>query len=106
MAGTTRNLLIVRPANKRPFIVTPGHFHVDPGDIIHWRTIGTGAHLTFPNITLFGQETLDIPMNGHEQLVVRTDVTAGIYPYSALCDATDEYAEGGSDPELIVCDGR
>ena len=105
MPGTQRNLLIVRPANGK-FIVTPGHFHVDPGDTIHWRTLGTGATLTFPpNSSLFDCDTLDIPIGGHVEKVLSTNVKAGIYPYSVLCNATGEFAEGGSDPELIVCTG-
>jgi len=103
MAGTHRHLLIIRPPNGK-FIVTPGHFHVVCGDIIHWKTIGTAAHLIFPpNTNLFVEPgPHDIVADAD---LVRTlrEVQPGIYSYSVLCDATKEFAEGGSDPELIVC---
>jgi hypothetical protein len=34
--------------------------------------------------------------------VIRDDVEYKIYPYSAYCDKSNSFAQGGSDPELIV----
>jgi plastocyanin len=95
-----KNILI---AKSGKFKVTPGHFHVDPGDTIRWRALGTRAHIFFPKAGLFECRTVDLEPGEHRDLVLNPKAEAGIYPYSVFCDEPNEFAEGGSDPELIIC---
>jgi hypothetical protein len=109
------------------FVVRPGRLVVRRGDTVVWLALGAKAHIFIPKKELFEGRVIDVPdatdklrdssipsnisdsdlqklrdygvVNG---FVVPNDVPYGVYPYSIFCDTPNAFAQGGSDPELIV----
>ena len=84
------------------FVVRQGKLNVREGDTVSWKAIGTDAHIFFPTGKPFGCKTIDVDdgTESAEKAVGRVD--QGIYPYSVFCETPNAFAQGGSDPELIV----
>jgi len=83
--------------------VLPPHKYVYKGDQITFRTIKTAATILIPNPQLFttGQQSINIDPGKDVTLTVG-DPGSGVYPYAVFCDATNDFALGGSSPDLIV----
>jgi hypothetical protein len=117
-------IIIARQGN---FVVRPGRLVVRRGDTVVWLALGAKAHIFIPKKELFEGRVLDvadatdriregsIPNNISDSdlqkllhdgvvngFVVPDNAPYGIYPYSIFCDTPNAFAEGGSDPELIV----
>lgn len=103
--------------------VKPGNIRVKRGAQLTWTAKGTAAKVSFPRIGGFQvvtKEVLDIPLDGTMSTTVVADTNNQIFdqfknkysrltameavtvPYSVYCDNTNSYAEGGSDPKIIV----
>ena len=112
-------------AKHGSFVVRPGRLVVRRGDTVVWLALGANAHIFIPKKELFERRVLDVAdttdklrglpdyisdrdleklladgvVNG---FVVPGNVPYGVYPYSIFCDTPNAFAQGGSDPELIV----
>ena len=84
------------------FVVRQGKLNVRAGDTVSWKAIGTDAHIFFPTGQPLGCKTLDVAAGTESQALTVRDVAQMIYPYSVFCDTPNAFAQGGSDPELIV----
>ena len=84
------------------FVVRQGKLNVRKDDEVIWKAIGTDAHIFFPTGKPFGCKTIDVAAGTQSPAQVVKDVPEGIYPYSVFCDTPNAFAQGGSDPELIV----
>ena len=121
---TIHRIIIAQHGN---FVVRPGRVVVRRGDTVVWLALGGKAHIFIPKKELFEGRVLDVPdatdklrdgsvpnnisdsdlqklrdygvVNG---FVVPDKVPYGIYPYSIFCETPNAFAQGGSDPELIV----
>jgi hypothetical protein len=92
-------------SQRGKFVVRPGRLHVRRNDTIVWKAIGTDAHVLVPDPSLFGGVQAINLAAGTESNPIEVSANAcvdTIYPYSVFCDATGEFAQGDSDPELIV----
>ena len=105
-APKTHRIIIAQKGN---FVVRPGKLNVRRGDTVIWMAIGAKVSIFFPagifrpNEWLLGGRVVDVSNGGESPaLVIRDDVEYNIYPYSAFCDKSNSFAQGGSDPELIV----
>jgi plastocyanin len=95
--------IIITPRGK--FVVIPGRVNVSRGQTISWTAVGTNAHVLIPDPTLFesGVQAINIAAGTTSTPVaVSTSALTKVYPYSVFCDAAGEFAQGNSDPELIV----
>jgi hypothetical protein len=85
------------------FVVRPGRLHVKRNDTIVWKAIGTKAHVFVPDQSLFGVQAINLDDGIESEITVSSTACVDtVYPYSVFCDATGEFAQGDSDPELIV----
>jgi len=89
-------------AQSGNFVVRPGKLNVRKHDTVSWKAIGTDAHIFFPTGQPFGCRTVDVAAGTESSAQVVGDVAQMIYPYSVFCDTPNAFAQGGSDPELIV----
>ncbi len=113
-------------ARRGIFAIRPGRLVVRRGDAVIWLALGSNAQVFIPNRQLFPERILhvaDMEEENNEDLILPEDaldselqtlfqrvngfvipdsVPYGIYPYSIFCDTPNAFAEGGSDPELIV----
>jgi hypothetical protein len=112
---TDHRIIIAQRGN---FVVRPGRLNVRRGDTVTWITIGTAARIFFPDKRLFGPDrrvldvcredesareaTPDDPPVVSQSLKVLDDAPFKVYSYSIFCDTSNTFAQGGSDPELIV----
>ena len=118
------HLIIV--AKHGSFVVRPGRLVVRRGDAVIWLALGANAQIFIPKRELFERRVLDVADTTRDKLrgfpdyisdsdlqklladgvvngfVVPDNVPYGIYPYSIFCDTPNAFAQGGSDPELIV----
>ena len=91
-------------SQRGKFVVRPGRLHVRRNDTIVWKAIGTDAHVLVPDQSLFGVQAINLTDGtASDPIAVSSDACVDkVYPYSVFCDATGEFAQGDSDPELIV----
>ena len=106
------------PKNK-VFLVSEGVQEVEEGAILTWFAHGTDATVSFNKIggqQVVEPEAVEILDGGEGSVQVLPDVIARIgrysetmyrqkkvhVPYKVYCDKTNNYAEGGSDPKIIV----
>lgn len=89
-------------AQSGNFVVRPGKLNVRMDDTVSWKAIGTDAHIFFPAGQPFGCKTIDVPAGTESAPKTVGSVEHKIYPYSVFCDTPNAFAQGGSDPELIV----
>jgi len=110
---TEHRIIIAQRGN---FVVRPGNLNVRRGDTVTWISIGTAARIFFPDKRLFGPDrrVLDVCHEDDsakaaddtpvvsESLRVLDNAPFKVYSYSIFCDTPNTFAQGGSDPELIV----
>ena len=89
-------------AQSGSFVVRQGKLNVRMDDTVSWKAIGTDAHIFFPTGQPFGCKTIDVAAGTESPAQVVGKAPHGIYPYSVFCDTPNAFAQGGSDPELIV----
>jgi hypothetical protein len=93
-------------SQRGKFVVRPGRLHIRKNDTIVWKAIGTDAHVLIPDQSLFvgGVQAINLTA-GQDSSPFEVSPNACIdkvYAYAAFCDSTGEFAQGDSDPELIV----
>ena len=93
-------------SQRGKFVVRPGRLPVRRKDTIVWKAIGTSAHVLIPDSSLLvgGVQAINLAAGiDSKPVTVSTNADVDkVYPYSVFCDATGEFAQGDSDPELIV----
>lgn len=83
-------------------IVEPGHCSVENSDMVTWEADETDVVLFFPHRQLFGRREVEIRSGGQETLTVSDTIGKGRYPYAVYCVESEDFAEGGSSPIMIV----
>jgi hypothetical protein len=112
-------LNIDKDPSKNRFKVREFALEVEEGSILIWHPHGTAATVSFDRIggqQVVDPEKVDILDEGEGTLQVLPDVIERIgknatnygdgkkiyVPYKVYCDTSNSYAEGGSDPKIIV----
>lgn len=90
-----------RTVRKKKSVVKPGHQQVSNNDVVTWKNMDSQAVFFFPRKELFGKREYEVPKGGDLTLTVKGGAKPGRYPYAVYTDNND-FAEGGSFPELIV----
>lgn len=90
----------IKMKDKKSFVV-PGHQRVKKDDAISWKMKDTSAIFFFPQKKLFGKSEYRVKKGETLSLTVSPKAEKGRYPYAVFTDNND-FAEGGSFPELIV----
>ena len=89
-------------AQSGNFVVRPGKLNVRRDDTVSWKAIGTKARIFFPTGQPLGCQTIDVDPGTESPAFPVGNAPQMIYPYSVFCDTPNAFAQGGSDPELIV----
>lgn len=82
--------------------VMPGKLKAKRGDQITWKTDQTNLVIFFPNEKLFGKREVRAKAGEQITLKVSEDITPGRYPYAVFTEKTNDFAEGGSMPVMII----
>lgn len=102
---TTHKLTIKQVNNKWKVVVsgtTITEVKAKRGDKIEWTAEGTDAYLQFLDTELVGSFTKKVPKGGKLTLPVSSAAKRGVNYYAVFCTATNDYAEGGSPPKIII----
>lgn len=82
--------------------VVPGKFKVSRGDEVTWKAGKTDLVMFFPDEKLFGTREARTERGGKITLKVSKDISPGRYPYAVYTGKTNDFAEGGSMPVMII----
>jgi len=96
-AKTNHKVLILCKSNK----VVPGLLQVQPGDDVTFKALNGDVKIWFPVKSLFGVDAVQLKQKVPQTLTVQK-VGSDEYPYSAYCQTTGTFAEGGSSPIIII----
>lgn len=105
MPAKTVSVAVVRRGND--CVVVPPSVVLEQGDSIRWVNVtGSPATVLFPHANVFGANAFSARMdntnnNKHAPANPAGNVTQQ-FPYRIFCEATNAFALGNSDPEIIV----
>jgi len=89
------------------FRVSPAHVQADKGDHLYWRADGGMQIAVFiPGTTPMGSNVV-LPQLGKTNMNVDLVLdpayfSSGVYPYAVYCLPDKVFAQGNSDPKIIV----
>jgi plastocyanin len=112
----------LRIFRNEKFKVDPGTIEVQMGDVLEWTAMGTHATVMFPHPALVDCALLEIPEGGTGKITLRSRETLAALvqekwktdgpaklaleklevPYSIYCSNINGFAEGNSDPRIII----
>lgn len=82
--------------------VVPGKLKVKRGEQVTWKAAETDLVIFFPDEKLFGRREARTNIGGEITLKVSNDIKPGRYPYAVYTEKTNDFAEGGSMPVMII----
>jgi hypothetical protein len=83
--------------------IVPGHIVVGMADTIRFSAIGSAVRVFFPNPDIFEEKPELVPINNGQSVLFHVaHIPANSYPYTAYCSATNTFATGGSEGEIII----
>jgi hypothetical protein len=88
---------------------TPGHRKVKNGQRVKWTNhTGGDVIVFFPHDKIFGGSSVHFHHKIHDNhdyeppKAVSGQTKGDLFPYAVYCAATNSFAEGGSNPEIII----
>lgn len=82
--------------------VVPGKLTLKRGDRVTWKAEQSDLIMFFPDEKLFGKREAKTKCGGKITLKVSEDIRPGRYPYAVYTEKTNDFAEGGSMPVMII----
>jgi hypothetical protein len=88
--------------------IVPGHIVVGVADRISFSAIGSAVTVYFPNPNILEESegrkigSLVTINPGHPVVFTVVGSATNSYPYTAYCSATNTFATGGSEGEIII----
>lgn len=83
--------------------IVPGHIVVGAADSVRFSAIGSAVRVYFPDPNIFVEKPDLVPIDPRHSVVYHVaEYSANSYPYTAYCAATNTFATGGSEGEIII----